>query len=68
MGECKSQVYAAMRQKGPKLGKRKTPYNNGAIGDALRNKNGSTHKETRMENERKENKDAVICPGSNTKG
>ena len=56
-----------MRQKGPKLCKRKTPYQDGATGDALWNGNCSTDKETRTEDGRDGNDDAAICPGRNMK-
>ena len=51
-----------MQQKGPKLGKKKTPYCDGATGDALWNGDGSTDEET-TEDGRDGNEDAAICPG-----
>ena len=57
-----------MRQKGPKLDKRKTPYHDGATGHALWNGNDSTDKETRTEDGKDGNKNAAICQGDNTKG
>ena len=56
-----------MRQKGPKLGKRKNPHHDGATGDALWSGNGSADKETRTEDVKDGNDYTAICTKGNTK-